>query len=493
VVRGNYDFELTRALLPEIKRAAEAVGMEGIFPPADFGAGGLIRTDDDSAAYAAQWLPELADIRALVVFSGDFMQERRIMDAVRLLPPDVPIFVIVNNDNPSRMEGRDVGDSLCGSLSVHHNVRLLGRSVLRTARIDMHDAVLLADVLKEYDGLARGIEVLRNMRVALVGVNPDAFATTFSNQNVLFRLGFSLHTFELLDMWGDVVLGSALTGEEREWHGPFGGIRPGNPVRGDDPDVAAMLRRMERVPVGMPDDAHTAERIARCLVWIDRTFRGMRIDSGAIHCWGEFGRYFGMAPCAFAMFSNVLLGKPLVCEVDVCHAIMAGLGQELTHEPAVILDINNNGWDPCVFNVFHCSQTPPNWMAETGCIVAGGQVCGAMCEGPFTAVSAATSGDGMHATVFNGCFVPGEGGQRGSTGWAYVPNFPDVLRQIEQTGIHHFVAMKPIPGSDVADILRFRGVSVRDMTGPFPSPDDVPPMPEGVEGEPASGNPVFSR
>ncbi len=466
VVRGIYDYGLTSALVPLIEAAAADAGMQGIFPSESVGHGGLICTDAHFVAYWEEWREQLHDIAALVVFSGDFMQERRVMDAVRLLPPDVPVFLIVNNDDPADMEGSAVGDSLCGSLSVHHNVRMLGRSIMRSWRLDMRSSQL-GGALTACAALVRGCESLRHMRLAMLGVNPDAFATTFVNQPLLFKLGFSLHTVELMDLWGDVVLGGELAEGQNRFAAAFGEVRLAAPIARDDVRVAAMRERVGAlVPVDADDP--NLDRLVRCLVWLDQTFKAGLIDAGAIHCWPEFDRFFGMRPCGFSMLANALLGKPVVCEVDVCHAIMAGLGQALTGEPAVILDVNNNGWDPRVFNVFHCSQTPPNWLVGGGTLESGGTVCGTVTPGPFTAVSAATSADAFNATVFAGRFVPGDGGSRGCTGWAFVPNFPDVLRQIENTGIHHFVAMKGEIGAEVCDILRFRGLTVTDLTVPVP-------------------------
>lgn len=475
VVRGGYTFSLTSSLLPLVRQAATRTEIDGILPTEGIGHDGCVRTDGHFAAYWEQWRGELHDIAGLVVFSGDFMQERRVMDAVRLLAPDVPVFLIVNNDDPTRMEEKDVGDSLCGSLSVHHNVRMLGREIVRSCRMNMHDEDALANVLSTYGAVIRGIEALRNMRVALLGVNPDSFATTFVNQPLLFKLGFSLHTYELLDMWGDIVLGGELPQGVSSYEGTFGRVRLAGAVPKDDPRVASMREQIEPLLPGRGEGLGDGmDRLTRCMVWLERTFEAGRIDTGALHCWGEFERFFGIRSCGFSMLANAVLGKPVVCEVDVCHAIMAKLGAVLTGEPAVILDINNNGWDPRVFNVFHCSQTPPNWLVDGGsCLTALGEVCGTVTPGPFTAVSAATSADACTATVFTGCFIPGDGGSRGCTGWAFVPNFPEVLKQVERTGIHHFVAMKGLQASVLTDVLRFRGIDATDLSVAVPSVEEA--------------------
>jgi L-fucose isomerase-like protein len=164
------------------------------------------------------------------------------------------------------------------------------------------------------------------------------------------------------------------------------------------------------------------------------------------------------------MLSGALLGRPLVCEGDLCHAIMAKLAAVLSGEPGVILDINNNGWDPRLFYAFHCSQTPPNWLVDGGRVTANGYVTGRIAPVPFTGMSAATCADAFHATVFTGHFLREDVGERGASAWAFVPNLPQVLKSIEETGIHHFVAAK----GDVADhavaALRFRGLEVNDLS-----------------------------
>jgi len=153
----------------------------------------------------------------------------------------------------------------------------------------------------------------------------------------------------------------------------------------------------------------------------------------------------------------------------------------MTGEPGVILDVNNNGWEPRVFNVFHCSQTPPNWHSTPGRISEWGGVEADLRTVPFTGISAATTSSDFRAAVFHGQIVPGHVGNRGTNGWAFVPNLPQVLKCIEGFGIHHFVALKGHIGGEVADVLRFRGLTVEDMAcevagleelgGQLPPPD----------------------
>ena len=470
VIRGTYDAALTVAVKAAMRAAAAEVGAEGLFPADDDYTGGLICSDDDVRGYFEAWRGELSRIGAMIAFSSDFMAERAVQDTARLLPPDVPVFLIVNNDDPTDMAAAKVGDALCGSLSVHHNLRMLGRSIVRSCRIDMHDAETLRDFLGRYLRIAAGIERLRNLRIAMIGVNPSDFATTFTNQLKLFELGFSLHPYELLDLWGDTVLGGQLDEGLDADAGPGGGVKLRWPIYRNDPRVADVKAQLCEAVAPPPDERHQ-ETIARCFLWIQDLFERDRLDAGAIHCWSEFPRYFGLAPCAVAMLANLLLRRPVVCELDICHAAVAALAWPMTDQAGVILDINNNGWDPRVFNVFHCSQTPPNWLARPGCISDWGGIEGPMAPEPFTGVSAATTPDAFRAIVFHGQFLRDDAGSRGSSGWAFVPNLPDVLRAVETAGIHHFVAMKGHLGRDVADVLRFRGLVVTDMTRDVPGLD----------------------
>jgi L-fucose isomerase-like protein len=461
VTRGFYSRALTQAAGAALQDVCAKLGADGIFPDAGAFTEGLIHSDADVRKYFEHWRAHLADIKALIVYSGDFMRERAVLDTVRLLPEDVPVFLIVHNDDPGEMSMKkgNVGDSLCGSLSVHHNLRLLGRRVLRSARIDMSNTEVLEDVLSEYVRIIDGIEVCRGMRIGLLGVNPVSFVTTFANQPELFRLGFSLHTYELLELWGNAFLpGCADAGDLP------GRLRLTSRVDPEDTRIAearlALVNMMGDVQLSEEELAVTC----RCFLWVKDRFERDGIDAGAIHCWPEFEQFFGVRPCLFAMLCNTLLCKPLVCEVDACHAIMARLAWTLTAEAGVILDFNNNGWDPRIFNVFHCSQTPPNWLRDSGTAKASGEIEGRIVPTPFTGVAAATSTEACHAIVFTGHFLNEDPGLRGSSGWAFVPNFPDVLSSVETSGIHHFVAMKGNVASELAEVLRFRGLRVEDLS-----------------------------
>jgi L-fucose isomerase-like protein len=195
--------------------------------------------------------------------------------------------------------------------------------------------------------------------------------------------------------------------------------------------------------------------------------------------------------------ANSMLEKPLVCETDVCHAIMCRLAWAVTGEPGVILDINNPGWDSRVFNVFHCSQTPPEWIegkaqmanqeiiegdAAVGAGNAFGTVGGEMIAAPFTGISAATTSDAFKATVFQGQLLSEKVKSFGANGWAYTPNLQEVLDEIHKHGIHHFVMMKGHHGAEVAKILAARGLQVSDCTQDVPSLADIEkelgPVPE---------------
>ncbi len=489
VIRGIYDPSLTQSVKAAMRAAVADLKLDAIFPPADE----VIRSDADVRRYYETWRGELWNIRALIVFSGDFTAERAIQDTVRLLPTDVPMFLMVNNDKPAEMGQRTVGDSLCGVLAAHHNLRLLGRRLVRSCAINMHDPATLQGFLRQYATIAAGIESLRNMRIGLFGVNPDPFATTFSNQAKLFELGFSLHTYELLQMWADTMLAPLAEDDAATYCGPFGEVRFWRPIRKSDPRVAAAKKLAAETFATLPADAAKLETTARCLAWLQETYAQDRLDTGAIHCWSEFGRCFGISPCGFAMLSNWAMRRPLACEVDIGHAIMMKLAADLTGEAGVILDVNNNGWEPRVFNVFHCSQTPANWIAGPAKLNNYGGVEGVMAAVPFTAISAATSSDAFHATVFQGQFLPDHPGRRGVSGWAFVPNFPEVLKQIQATGIHHFVALKGHLGADVAEVLRFRGLTVRDLSVPVGSVEEIRREVPKLEQVGAGCCPVFAQ
>ena len=493
VVRGRaYNLDLTKRAKSALRDACKDLGIDGIFPADDKYTEGLIAETGEAAQFYQVWRGDMSDIKALIAFSGDFMRERAIQDTMRLLPADVPAFLMVGNDDPTDMGTGKVGDALCGSLSVHHNARMLGRPLVRSCRIDMSDRDLVREFLGRYQRIIDGIEVMRNMRVAMLGLNPESFATTFSNQLKLIELGFSLHTYELITMWGDTVLGGLVQDGETTCQGPFGEVGLWRPIGRGDERVDQVKEKLNELFDELPEE-QKVDRIARAYLWISDVFGQDGIDAGAIHCWSEFPRFFGFAPCTIAMLANLLQGKPVVCEGDIGHAIMARLAWEMTGEAGVILDINNNGWDPRVFNVFHCSQTPTNWLCGRTCVGGWGRTEGAIRPEPFTAISAATTSDDFKATVFQGQFLRRQPEMRGSSGWAFVPNLQDVLKAVEAAGIHHFVAMKGHYADQVAGALEFRGLNVTQLAEDLPDLDTIEAdLPDPDEGE-MPGRKVFSE
>lgn len=378
---------------------------------------------------------------------------------------------------------------------------MLGRRVIRSRGIDMKQTEVLQAVLAEYRAIIDGIESLRNMRIGMIGVNPSEFATTFTNQVKLFELGFSLHPYELLDLWGGTVFAAREQEFPQEMQLAFPGIRPSDPIALDDPRIAEVKAQVNELFVHAQIPEDKLDLMIRSFLWIKDVFERDHIDVGGIHCWTTFEQYFQIAPCLFSALSNSLLHRPLVCETDICHAIMAGLSWAVTGEPGVILDLNNPGWDPRLVSLFHCSQTPPEWIAGTGEIGeqtiiatdskvgagnAFGVVEGSLVPSRFTAVSAATTSDGFAATVFQGQILGEQVQSFGVNGWAFVPNLQDVLDAIHEKGVHHCVIMKGHVADQVASILSFKGLDVSDMSVPVPSleeiEEDLGPVPEGGRG-----------
>jgi len=122
--------------------AARELKIDGIFPEDGKYTAGSICNDRDVREYYEKWKGDLGNIKALIVVGGNFMEERGFQDTLRLLPEDVPALLIFQNDNPSRMDFANRGDAFCGSLSIHRNASMLGRSVVSSRGIDManHDS-----------------------------------------------------------------------------------------------------------------------------------------------------------------------------------------------------------------------------------------------------------------------------------------------------------------------------------------------------------------
>ena len=150
-----------------LQHAAQALEIDSIFPEDAKYTEGVICSDRDVRDYWRYWRTHIGDIKALVVCSGDFMAERAIQETVRLLPEDVPLFMILCNDDPKTMGSGNDGDSLCGSLSACHILRMIGREFTRVCRIDTRRSDCLEGFLREYMTIADGVHgcVSRNQCV----------------------------------------------------------------------------------------------------------------------------------------------------------------------------------------------------------------------------------------------------------------------------------------------------------------------------------------
>jgi L-fucose isomerase-like protein len=166
--------------------------------------------------------------------------------------------------------------------------------------------------------------------------------------------------------------------------------------------------------------------------------------------------YFGVVPCTvMSMLSNSLL--PSACETDITGVVGMLALQLASGTPSALVDWNNNyGEDADKGVVFHCSNLPKHFFAQTPnmdyqAIIAGtvgeentyGTVVGRLKSGPFTycRVSTDDTRGGMSAYVGQGELTDDPMETFGGYGVVHIPNLQGLLHYICDNGFEHHVAI----------------------------------------------------
>ncbi|TNH07842.1 L-fucose/L-arabinose isomerase family protein [Testudinibacter sp. TR-2022] len=394
---------------------------------------GGIETYQD-AKIAAQMLKQHRDeIAGIVILLPNFGDEKALSQAIRLSGLNVPVLVQAEDDNLDKMGLATRRDSFCGKISLCNNLRQFDIPFTLTTQ---HTCALSSDIFKQdllsFVSVCRVVKALRGCRVGAIGARPAGFNTVRYSEKLLERLGISVETIDLSEI--------------------FAGV---NRLRDDDLRIAEKLELLKANADASAIPQEKLHMMAKLFVVISNWIIENGIDTTAIQCWTSLQDTLGINVCSImSVMSGQLM--PSACEVDVMGALSMYALSIASMKPASIADWNNNFGeerDKCV--MFHCGNYATEELdnpfmstadiigTTVGCENTCGAINGRMKAGPLTYFRLSTddfSGK-VKAYVGEGKFVDDELETVGCRAVIQVKGLEELLAYICNNGFEHHVAM----------------------------------------------------
>ncbi|WP_165314093.1 L-fucose/L-arabinose isomerase family protein [Vibrio ziniensis] len=381
------------------------------------------------------------EIQGVLVCLPNFGDEKAIADSIRLSGVNVPVLIQAESDALDKMGLATRRDSFCGKISLCNNLRQYGIPYSLTTQ---HVCELKSEVFKQdlanFENVCRVVGRMKGCRVGAIGARPASFNTVRYSEKMLERLGITVETIDLSEIFASVE--SITDGDLRI-------------------EEKLSLLKANADTQGIAEDKLIT--MAKLFVVISQWIADNDIHTTAIQCWTSLQKTLGVNVCSImSVMSGQLI--PSACEVDVMGALSMYALTIASQKPASIADWNNNfgdDRDKCV--LFHCgnfatSELDNPFMSTAdiiGTTVGCGNTCGAingrMKPGPLTYFRLSTDDftGQVKSYVGEGKFVDDELDTVGCRAVVQVKELEGLLAYICNNGFEHHVAMNHSSTSNV--------------------------------------------
>lgn len=291
---------------------------------------------------------EEAGCNALVVYLGNFGPET----AETLLAKEFngPVMFVAAAEETQEKLTDDRGDAYCGMLNASYNLRLRNIRVY-IPEYPVGTAGEVADMIHEFEPVAKAVIGLRNLKIISFGPRPQDFLACNAPIKQLYNLGVEIEENSELDLFeafkaheNDERIPDVVKDMERE-------LSDGN----KKPQILSKLAQYELT----------------LMDWVEKHKGSREYAAIAGKCWPAFQTQFGFVPC-YVNSRLTARGIPVSCEVDIYGALSEYIGTAVSGDTVTLLDINNTVPDDMylseiqgkyqysrrdVFMGFHCGNT----------------------------------------------------------------------------------------------------------------------------------------
>ena len=274
----------------------------------------------ESEIHMVQALEDIkkAGCNALVVYLGNFGPE--ISETLLAKHFDGPkMFVAAAEESGNNLiQGR--GDAYCGMLNASYNLKLRNIKAY-IPEYPVGTAEECADMIHEFEPIARAVIGLNNLKIISFGPRPLNFLACNAPIKQLYNIGVEIEENSELDLFeafnkhaGDERIPAIVKEMEEE-------LGAGN----KKPEILSKLAQYE---LTLKD-------------WVQEHRGYRKYVAIAGKCWPAFQTQFGFVPC-YVNSRLTAQGIPVSCEVDIYGALSEFIGTVVSEDTVTLLDINNS-------------------------------------------------------------------------------------------------------------------------------------------------------
>ena len=274
----------------------------------------------ESEIHMVQALEDIkkAGCNALVVYLGNFGPE--ISETLLAKHFDGPkMFVAAAEESGNNLiQGR--GDAYCGMLNASYNLKLRNIKAY-IPEYPVGTAEECADMIHEFEPIARAIIGLNNLKIISFGPRPLNFLACNAPIKQLYNIGVEIEENSELDLFeafnkhaGDERIPAIVKEMEEE-------LGAGN----KKPEILPKLAQYE---ITLKD-------------WVEEHKGYRKYVALTSKCWPAFQTQFGFVPC-YVNSRLTAQGIPVSCEVDIYGTLSEFIGQVVSDDIVTLLDINNS-------------------------------------------------------------------------------------------------------------------------------------------------------
>ena len=276
----------------------------------------------ESEIHMVQALEDIkkAGCNALCVYLGNFGPE--ISETLLAKHFDGPKMFVAAAEETSKdgglVQGR--GDAYCGMLNASYNLKLRNIKAY-IPEYPVGTAEECADMIHEFEPIARAIVALNDLKIISFGPRPLNFLACNAPIKQLYNLGVEIEENSELDLFeafnkheGDERIPAVVAEMEAE-------LGEGN----KKPEVLAKLAQYE---LTLKD-------------WVEAHKGYRKYVAIAGKCWPAFQTQFGFVPC-YVNSRLTAQGIPVSCEVDIYGCLSEFIGTVVSEDVVTLLDINNS-------------------------------------------------------------------------------------------------------------------------------------------------------
>lgn len=425
----------------------------------------------ESEIHMAQALEDIkaAGCNALAVYLGNFGPEIAETLLAKYFDGPKMFFAAAEESGDSLMDGR--GDAYCGMLNASYNLKLRNiRAYI--PEYPVGTAEECADMLHEFEPVARAILALVDLKIISFGPRPLNFLACNAPIKQLYNLGVEIEENSELDLFEAF---QKHAGDER--------------IPAIAAEMAAELGAGNKKPEILPKLAQYELTLKD---WV-RDHKGCRKCAAvAGKCWPAFQTQFGFVPC-YVNSRLTAQGIPVSCEVDIYGCLSEFIGTAVSEDTVTLLDINNTvpadmyreeiaGKYPYTikdtFMGFHCGNTAvgklsscemryQKIMARSLPVeVTNGTLEGDIKPGDITFYRLQSTADGrLCAYIAQGEVLPAATRSFGSIGIFAIPEMGRFYRHvlIEKNFPHHGAVAFGHYGKTLYEVFKYIGVPVEEI------------------------------